>query len=163
MGFVMCGCVYVWVCVCVGFVMCGCVYVCVCVCVGMCMCGCMGFVMCGCVYVWVCVCVGFVMCGCLGNMYRLILFTVFCIVPFMYIYSHLFRLYQCKDYCHRVTTQLQLVIIIKLIIHSTNSCTLFPVQPGYLYYCSTLGQFNHISVTAQERGDIYRNFWYHTQ
>ena len=25
--FVMCGCVYVWVCVCVGFVMCGCVYV----------------------------------------------------------------------------------------------------------------------------------------
>jgi len=31
-GFVMCGCVYVWVCnvwvcVCVGFVMCGCVYV----------------------------------------------------------------------------------------------------------------------------------------
>ena len=139
MGVYICGCVYVWVCVGVGFVMCGCVYV------------------------WVCVCVGFVMCGCLGNMYRLILFTVFCIVPFMYIYSHLFRLYQCKDYCHRVTTQLQLVIIIKLIIHSTNSCTLFPVQPGYLYYCSTLGQFNHISVTAQERGDIYRNFWYHTQ
>ena len=32
-GFVMCGCVYVffnvWVCVCMGFVMCGCVYVCV--------------------------------------------------------------------------------------------------------------------------------------
>jgi len=30
-GFVMCGCVYVfcnvWMCVCVGFVMCGCVYV----------------------------------------------------------------------------------------------------------------------------------------
>ena len=45
MGFVMCGCVYVWVCVCVGFVMC--VYVCgfcnVCVCV----CVCVGFVMCG--------------------------------------------------------------------------------------------------------------------
>ena len=32
----MCGFVYVWVCVCVGFVMCGCVYVY------------MGFVMCGC-------------------------------------------------------------------------------------------------------------------
>ena len=38
-----------WVCVCVGYVMCGCmwvfcnVWVCVCV----------GYVMCGCVYVWV--------------------------------------------------------------------------------------------------------------
>jgi hypothetical protein len=29
----------------------------------------------------------------------------------MYIYSCLFCLYQCKDYCHRVTTQLQLVIM----------------------------------------------------
>ena len=36
--FVICGCVYVWVCVCVGFFL---------------MCGCVGFVMCGCVYVWV--------------------------------------------------------------------------------------------------------------
>ena len=42
--FVMCGGVYVWVCVC------GCVCVWVC--------------MCGCVYVLVCVCVGFVICGC---------------------------------------------------------------------------------------------------
>ena len=38
------GCVYVWVCVCVGFVMCG-----------VCMCGFFN--------VWFCVCVGFVMCG----------------------------------------------------------------------------------------------------
>jgi hypothetical protein len=30
-----------------------------------------------------------------------------CIVSFMYIYSYLFCLYCCKDYCHRVTTQLQ--------------------------------------------------------
>jgi hypothetical protein len=30
----------------------------------------------------------------------------FCIVSFTYIYSHLFCLYWCKDYCHRVTTQL---------------------------------------------------------
>ena len=37
----------------------------------------------------------------------------------MYIYSYLFCLYRCKDCCHRVTTQLQLeviVIIIKIII-----------------------------------------------
>ena len=60
MGFVLCGSVYVLVlycegvCVCVGFVMWGCVYVWVCVCVGFVLCGCVcvcggGFVMCGCV------------------------------------------------------------------------------------------------------------------
>ena len=40
-----------------------------------------------------------------------------------------------------MTTQLQLVIIKKLIIYSRDSCTLFPVQPGYLYYYKMLGQF----------------------
>ena len=35
------------------------------------------------------------------------LYCVFCIVSFMYIYSYLFCLYWCKDYCHRVTTKLQ--------------------------------------------------------
>jgi len=30
----------------------------------------------------------------------------FCIALFMYIYSHFFCLYWCKDYCHRVTTEL---------------------------------------------------------
>ena len=45
MGVYMCGFCNDWVCVCVGFVICGCVYVWVCVCV------CVGFVMCGCVYV----------------------------------------------------------------------------------------------------------------
>jgi len=50
--FVMCGCVYVWICN-------VCVYVWVLYSVGLCMCGfysvcvCVGFVMCGCVYVWV--------------------------------------------------------------------------------------------------------------
>ena len=34
----------------------------------------------------------------------------------MCIYSYLFCLYWCKDYCHRVTTQLQLGIIIIIII-----------------------------------------------
>ena len=71
MGFVMCGCVYVWglclwMCVCVGFVLCGCVYVWVSYFVGVrkswfynvwvcvCVCVCVGFVTCGSVYVWVC-------------------------------------------------------------------------------------------------------------
>ena len=38
------------------------------------------------------------------------------IVSFMYIYSYLICLYWCKDYCHRVSTQFQLVIIIIIII-----------------------------------------------
>jgi len=57
--------------------------------------------------------VGFVMCGCLEIC--VLIFTVFCIVSFMYIYSYLFCLYWCKDYCHRVTTQLQLVVVIIII------------------------------------------------
>ena len=45
-------------------------------------------VMCG------CVCVGFVMCGCFDNCVGVLVicvfvFTVFCIVSFMYIYSYL--------------------------------------------------------------------------
>ena len=53
------------------------------------------------------------MCGCFGNMCTCIYCVVYClycvfrIFSFMYIYSYLFCLYQCKDYCHRVTTQLQ--------------------------------------------------------
>ena len=56
-----------------------------------------------------CVCVGFVMCGCFGNICTCndcvlyCLYCVFCVVSFMYIYSCLFCLYWCKDYCHRVT------------------------------------------------------------
>ena len=60
--------------------------------------------MCGCVYVWMCVCVGVCMCGfcnvrvCVGGCFdncvgvlvtRVLVFTVFCIVSFMYIYSYL--------------------------------------------------------------------------
>ena len=43
----------------------------------------------------------------------------------MYIYSYLFCLYQCKDYCHRVTTQLQEVVILQL-------------QSGYIINNSTV-------------------------
>jgi hypothetical protein len=34
----------------------------------------------------------------------------------MYIYSYMFCLYQCKDYCHRVTTQLQLVVVVVVVV-----------------------------------------------
>jgi hypothetical protein len=83
----------VWVCVCVDFVMFGC--------------------MCGFCKVWVCVCVGFVVCVTFGYLCNCIycvlhcLCCVFCSVSFIYTFSHLFCLY-----CHRVTTQLQLLIII---------------------------------------------------
>jgi hypothetical protein len=64
------------------------------------------FVMCGCVYVGV----FWQSCACFGNMCTCVycvlycLYCVFCLVSFMYIYSYLFCLYWCKDYCHRVTT-----------------------------------------------------------
>jgi hypothetical protein len=52
----------------------------------MCVCVCVGFVMCGCVYVCVC------MCGCFDNsvgvlVICVLVFSVFCVVSFMYIYS----------------------------------------------------------------------------
>ena len=64
--------------------MCGFCNVCLCVCVCVCVCG--GFVM--------CVCVGFVLCGCFDNCVRILVicvpvFTVFCIVSFVYICSYL--------------------------------------------------------------------------
>jgi len=46
----MCGFFNVWMCVCVSFVMCGCVYIWVC---NVWMCVYVGFLMCGCAYVWV--------------------------------------------------------------------------------------------------------------
>ena len=54
--------------------------------------------MCGFCDVWVCVCLSFVKCGCIDNyvgvlVIRVIVFTVFCIVSVMYIYSYLFCLY----------------------------------------------------------------------
>jgi hypothetical protein len=63
------------------------------------------FVMCGCVIVWVLYCVS------LGNMCICIycvsiVCTVFCIVSLMYTFPYLLCLY-----CHRVTTQLLLIII----------------------------------------------------
>jgi len=51
----------VWLCVCMSYVMCGCVYVCVLLCLGVCMyglckvlvCVCIYFLMSGCMYEWV--------------------------------------------------------------------------------------------------------------
>ena len=61
------------------------------------MCVCVSFVMRGCV----CVCVGvLVIC--------VLVFTVFCIVCTVYFILICFVCIYCKDYCHRVTTQLQL-------------------------------------------------------
>ena len=50
--------------------------------------------MCGFCNVWVCVCVGFLMCECFDNcidvlVVCVLVFTVFCIVSFMYIYYYL--------------------------------------------------------------------------
>ena len=58
----------------------------------------------------------FVMRGCFGNMCPCISYVLYCLYCGFCIVSYLFCLYQCKDYCHRVTTKLQLVIIIIIII-----------------------------------------------
>jgi hypothetical protein len=56
-----------------------------------------------------------------------LVFTVFFIACtvylycFVYVYLFLFCLYKCKDYCHRVKTQLQLVVIIIIIIITTTT------------------------------------------
>jgi hypothetical protein len=60
----------------------------------------------------------FVMCGSFCNMCNCIycvlfcLYCVCCIVCFVYIFCYLFCLYWCKEFCHGVTTKLQLIIII---------------------------------------------------
>jgi len=67
--------------------------------------------MCGLCNVWVCVYVGFVMCGCVDNLCT----CIYCVLYCLYCVFVLFRLcFVCtsvrtKDYCHRVTTQSQLV------------------------------------------------------
>ena len=87
-------------------------------------CGCILY--CGCFNLfcngWVCVGVDFVMCGYFGSMCTCIycvlycLYCVFRIVSFMFIYSYLFWLYYCKDYCHRVKTQSQLVVVVVVVV-----------------------------------------------
>jgi hypothetical protein len=71
-----------------------------------------GYVMWGCDYVWVCNVSLLFPCVFLLNVYLYCLYSVFSIVPFMYIYSPLFCLYCCTICCHQVTTQLQLIITI---------------------------------------------------
>jgi len=69
----------------------------------------------------------FVMCGCFGNMRTCsycVLYCLYCVVVLFRLFiffSYLFCLYWCKDYCYRVTTELQLVIIIIIIIRLCQS------------------------------------------
>jgi hypothetical protein len=81
-------------------------------------CGCFNL-SCGCVNllcnVWVCVCVGFLMCVSFGNVYLYLLCCVLFVLwflcsSFMHIFSYWFCLY-----CHRVTTELKVIIIITII------------------------------------------------
>jgi hypothetical protein len=85
--------------------------------------------MCGFCSVWVFLqCVGvLVIC--------VLVFTVFCIVSFMYIYSHLFCLYWCKDCCHRVTTQLQLIVVVVVVVVVVVIITIIETQNVILKGC----------------------------
>ena len=64
------------------------------------------------------------------NVYLYCLYCVLCIFPFMYIYSPLFCLYWCKDCCHRVTTELQLVFAISNNNNNKNNTHLLA---GYIW------------------------------
>ena len=79
------------------------------------MCVCVFVHMCGFCNVWVCVCVGFVTYVCFDNcvgvlVICLLVFTVFCIVFnvfFLLLCLFILICFVCKDYCHRVKTELQ--------------------------------------------------------
>jgi hypothetical protein len=55
-----------------------------------------------------------------------VLLVVLCFMyfSFMYIYSYLFCLYHCKDYRHRVTTEMQLVVVVVAVVKQ------FHYRPG---------------------------------
>jgi hypothetical protein len=63
-----------------------------------------------------CVCVGVLVMFMFVFAVFVLLVLCFCVVSSMYIYSNLFCVYWCRDYCHRVSTQLQLIIIMIIII-----------------------------------------------
>jgi hypothetical protein len=71
---------------------------------------------------WLCVCVGVLVIYVLVFTVFCIVCTLFCIASFMYNYSYLFCLYWCKDYCYRVTTPLQLVVVVVIIIKDIAQC-----------------------------------------
>ena len=72
-------------------------------------------------------------------------------VSFMYIYSYLFCLYWCKDCCHRLTTQLQLVLLIITDMSTrefflggegVKAAGVYITSPDCLETPETLGQLN---------------------
>ena len=94
----------------------------------------------------------FVMCGCAYVLLICVLiFIVFCIASSMYIYSYLFCLYQREDYCHRVTTQLQLIIIIFLNGLGRLTCSgidALPSSPGASTISNNNSKHNIFTVTC---------------
>jgi len=128
-------CVNVW-----GLVMCGCVYVWVCICVGV--------YMCGCVYVWVCVCVGFVICGCFGwraiskvrslfehASYVYLYSLCFCIVSFMYIYSFYAFVLFCKLCSFIVMFMYSYCYVCSVLYILFSSCQLAPFGYSEVFPC----------------------------
>ena len=79
------------------------------------MCVCLGVCMCGFCNMYVCVWRGgFVMCGCFGNKCTCIYCVLYCLYlvflyfsVYVYIFLFVLPVLWCKDYCHRVTIELQ--------------------------------------------------------
>jgi hypothetical protein len=105
--------------------------------------------------------------GSCSNLYVtcVLVFIVFCIClycvlsPFVYIYLLLFCLDCCKDYCHRVTTQLQwiiIIIIIIIIIYLLTPCSnltglqlvkKFPAFHGTRRFITAFTSARHLSLS----------------
>jgi hypothetical protein len=76
---------------------------------------------------------------------RVFVLTVFCIVctvyfyfvSFMYIYRSFFYVYYCKEYCNRVITLLQVMIIIIIIIKIISHFLVF--SPYWQVVCKYFG------------------------
>jgi hypothetical protein len=90
--------------------------------VWVCVCGFCNVWVCGFCNVWVFVCVGFVMCGCVCVCVCVGVLVIYAPVFTVFVLFRLSMLtlicYQCKDYCHRVKTKFQYIII---IIITTNT------------------------------------------
>ena len=108
--FVPCGCV----CVCVSFLMCGCVFMC-------------EFSN---VWVCVCVCVFWQLCECFGNMCT----CIYCVFVLFRLCTFILICCKCKDYCHRVKTRLQYIIMMIIIIMIILRCIKYykVADPNYI-------------------------------
>ena len=107
--------------------------------------------MCGFCNVWLCVCVGFVVCGCFGNMCTSTYWVLYCLYWVFFallglcIFLFVF-LYWCKDYCRRMTTQLQSVVVVVVVV-AIHGCHKPRIQLQLLSVKAHVSSYNRSATT----------------